>query len=255
MPTTFVDGNLVITEEIRLQIPTPFDIPIPVPPLAPSFSFPPIPDVPGDIIKIEARIAELTALQELSPPVTFDAGGSVGIPGSGGSGSSANVTVPSAGVDFDALLAGIDIPIPTPPLTPSFSFPPIPDVPGDIIKIEARIAELTALQANSPPVIVDVGGSVGIPGSGGVGTSMSATIPSAGVDFDALLSAIDIPIVVPPVIPSFSFPEIPDPTALFGDLGIDTELYKASENNPGAPGYSPTAPEVTVKVFINDIET
>ena len=45
MSVSFVDGVLVIDEEVRLEVPTPLDIPVPTPPVVPSFEFPPIPDV------------------------------------------------------------------------------------------------------------------------------------------------------------------------------------------------------------------
>lgn len=230
MASSFQNGKLTIDEEIRLKIPTPLDISIPVPPPLPSFDFPAIPDVAGDLIKIEARISELEAIQAKSPSFSVDVGGGV------------QAQVPSAGVNYDDLLGSISISLPVPPPLPSFDFPPIPDVPGDIIKIKARIDELKALQAKSPAVSVDVG----LPDP--------VTIPSAGVDFEALEASISIPTIVPPVLPNFQFPEIPDPTALFGNLGIDTELYKKSANAPGLPGYSPTAPEIVVKVFVNDVE-
>lgn len=265
MSVSFIDGKLVIEEEIRLKIPTPADITLPTPPVVPSFDFPPIPDVAGDVLKIKNGLDQLKFNQDLNPSFSVDIGGSQSIPGSGGVDSELKADIPSSNVDFDSIISSINIPLPTPPVAPSFDFPPIPDTAGDIIDIKLNLDRLSALQGANPSFSIQSNGASTIPGAdgsppgqggGGFDFSESCEIPSAAVDFDLLKSSINIPLPTPPVVPSFDFPPIPNPLDLFGNLGVDPELYKKSENNPQSSGsaYDPTAPDITVKVFINDVE-
>lgn len=257
MSVSFVDGVLAIDEEIRLEVPTPLDIPVPTPPVVPSFEFPPIPDVVADVISIKARLDALKAVQGANPSFNLSSGGYSSVPGSnpGGGGDTEEITeVPSSSVDFDLLASSINISLPTPPVVPSLDFPPIPDVAGDVISIKSRLDYFKSLQSSNPDLSIDTGGAAAVQGSGGQSFEFKSEIPSAEADFDLLASSINIPLPVPPVVPSLDFPPIPNPSDLFGNIGIDPETYKKSENNESSPGYSPTAPKVSVKVFVNGAE-
>jgi hypothetical protein len=258
MGVSFENGVLRLEEEIRLKIPLPIiDIPIPIAPTIPSIDFPPFPDVPTDLINLKERFDFLNGLQAQMPDVSLETGGSLSFDPNGGVGVPSPVTteIPSASIDYDALFALIDIPIPVPPTIPSIDFPPFPDVPTDLIDLKARFDFLTDLQAQMPDVSLETGGSLSFDPNGGVGVPSPVTteIPSASIDYDALFALIDIPIPVPPTIPSIDFPPFPDPISLFGDLGIDPDLYLATQNLPDLPGYDPQAPQVAVSLYINDL--
>jgi hypothetical protein len=259
MAISFVDGVLVIDEEINLTIPTPLDIPVPTPPVVPSFDFPPIPDVAGDLVKLKLRLDDLSDFQLSNPSFNLSSGGYSSVPGSsqdGGSGQDIQeiTEIPSSSINFDNLKASINIQLPTPPVVPSFDFPPIPDVAGDLVKIKSNLDYLKSLQDSNPDIVVNTGGGQAVSGSGGESFDVSSSLPSSKLDFDLLASSINIQLPTPPVVPSFDFPPIPDPTSFFGNIGVDPDVYKKSENNESSPGYSPTAPKVSVSVYINGIK-
>jgi hypothetical protein len=256
MAISFVDGVLVIDEEINLTIPTPLDITVPTPPSIPSLDFPSLPDVAMDLAKLKSRLDELKALQLSNPSFNLSSGGYSSVPGSSDSNLDIQeiTKIPSSSIDFDLLKDSINIQLPTPPSIPSLDFPPIPDVASDLTKIKENFDYLKSLQELNPDIVVKTGGGQAVNGSGVESFEISLSLPSSKIDFDLLSSAINIQLPTPPSIPSLDFPPIPNPNDLFGNIGIDPGLYKKYENNESSSEYSLTAPKVSVKVYINGIQ-
>ncbi|MEO0074800.1 MAG: hypothetical protein ABIK31_01640 [candidate division WOR-3 bacterium] len=150
-----------------------------------------------------------------------------------------------------------DFSLPSIPTLPPVSFPDVPDLPGDLQNILDYIEELKLKQLSVPSVSIDYGGSVNLE-TGGY-TPKTSYLPSSSLDFngfiESLLSnfSVDLPSI--PTLPPVSFPDVPDFSLLFGNLGIDPQKFLVNMNDPDYPqyGYNPNLPIIRVKVYQNGV--
>jgi len=196
-----------------------FTIPLGLPPLEiPTIPFPSFdfPELP-DVVKLISDFIDFIGSLIPEPDISID-----------------GLTIPSFLPDIDELISGFSIPLPSIPTIPfpSFDFPELPDV----VKLISDFIDFLESLIPEPDISID-----------------GLSIPSFAVDTDELIAGFSIPLPTIPTIPfpSFDFPELP---SLDIDLGLDLEQFKKEANVPGFPGFDPTQPLISIKIFVNDIQ-
>lgn len=263
MAISFIDGSLIVEQIYDIIIPNPLDISLPSIPGIPSFDFPEPPDLLEELNNLLQQVEDFIDRQSLTniPPIAYD--GSLDLVS--GEINSVSLELPNSKIDIDSFKQNLidNFPsLPSLPSVPSFDFPDIPNPADELLKLKDSFDFLSGLQSgtNIPPLSFNGANSLippDLPEAPDFPSfSDELIIPSVNLDFENILQEIDIGIPQIPSVPSFDFPEVPNPSEIFGDLGVDPDKYLSTMNDPNFPeyGYDPNSPTVIVKVFVNGVE-